>query len=99
VVCADEAEHGAAVETCRYENKKSVYLPHQVTFYKVEIPLKVYELRTGKRLDPRSVQIDGSSCPSVLHYEYDMYDLGPGDQFVSPSEETVRDAFRAVLDR
>ncbi|MFJ8592338.1 tol-pal system YbgF family protein [Streptomyces sp. NPDC093598] len=99
VVCAGEAENGAAVETCRYENKKSRYLPHQVTFHKVKIPVKVYELRTGKRLDPRSVQIGGSSCPSVLRYEYYMYDLGPGDQFVSTSKSAVRDAFRPVVGR
>jgi hypothetical protein len=100
VVCADEAENGASVETCHYENDRSEYLPHQVTFYKVKIPLKVYELRTGKRLDPRSVQISGGSCPSVLHYEsYGTYDLGPGDQFVSTSKSGVRDAFRPVVGR
>ncbi|GGS60499.1 hypothetical protein [Streptomyces violaceus] len=100
VVCADEAENGAAVQTCRYENKKSAYLPHQVTFYKVKIPLKIYELRTGKRLDPRSVQIGGGSCPSVLRYtSYGTYDLGPGDQFVSTSKSGVRDAFRPAVGR
>lgn len=99
VVCADAAENGAAVETCAYENDKSKYLPHQVTFYKVKIPLKVYELRTGKRLDPRSVQIGGGSCPSVLRYEYYMHDFGPGDQFVSTSKSGVRDAFRPVVVR
>ncbi|PNG19983.1 hypothetical protein [Streptomyces cahuitamycinicus] len=99
VVCADEAENGAAVQTCSYENKKSRYLPHQVTFHKVKIPLKIYELRTGKRLDPRSVQIGGSSCPSMLRYEYYMYDLGPGDQFVSTSKAGVRNAFRPVFGR
>ncbi|MFH8896655.1 hypothetical protein ACH4HG_09640 [Streptomyces coeruleorubidus] len=99
VVCADAAENGAAVETCPYENDRSKYLPHQVTFYKVKIPLKVYELRTGKRLDPRSVQIGGGSCPSVLRYEYYQYDLGPGDQFVSTSKSGVRDAFRPVVRR
>ncbi|QCD57120.1 hypothetical protein [Streptomyces hawaiiensis] len=100
VVCADEAENGASVETCAYENDRSEYLPHQVTFYKVKIPLKVYELRTGKRLDPRSVQIGGTSCPSILHYEsYGTYDLGPGDQFVSTSKSGVRDAFRPVVGR
>ncbi|MFF8229651.1 hypothetical protein [Streptomyces caelestis] len=99
VVCAGAAEHGAAVQTCSYENDKSKYLPHQVTFHKVKIPLKVYELRTGKRLDPRSVQIGGGSCPSVLRYEYYMYDLGPGDQFVSTSKSGVRDAFRPVVRR
>lgn len=99
VVCADTAENGTAVETCSYENKKSRYLPHQVTFHKVRIPLKVYELRTGKRIDPRSVQISGRSCPDVLHYEYYMYDLGPGDQLVATAKSDARDAFRPVVKR
>ncbi|MCT2588803.1 hypothetical protein LHJ74_02420 [Streptomyces sp. N2-109] len=100
VVCADTAKNGAAVETCDYENDRSEFLPHQVTFYKVKIPLKVYELRTGKRLDPREVQISGGSCPSVLRYEYyGTADLGPGDQFVSTAKSGVRDAFRSVITR
>ncbi|MGW0732281.1 hypothetical protein [Streptomyces sp. NPDC002851] len=99
VVCADTAKNGAAVETCYYENKQSKYLPHEVTFRKVKIPLKVYELRTGKRVDPREVQISGGSCPSVLHYEYyGTYDYGPGgDEFVSTAKSDVRDAFRPVV--
>lgn len=100
VVCADTAENGAAVETCYYENNKSKYLPHEVTFHKVKIPLKVYELRTGKRLDPHSVQISGKSCPSVLYYEYYAYDLGPGgDEFVSTTKSGIQDAFRPVVKR
>lgn len=99
VVCAGTAENGAAVDTCYYENDKSEYLPYSVTFYKVKIPLKVYELRTGKRIDPRSVQIGGTSCPNTLYYEYYMYDLGPGDQMVSTSKSGVRDAFRPVVER
>ncbi|MDN3293005.1 hypothetical protein QWM81_02850 [Streptomyces ficellus] len=101
VVCADTAENGAAVETCYYENDRSKYLPHKVTFHKVKIPLKVYELRTGKRVDPREVQISGTSCPRVLHYEYyGTYDLGPGgDEFVSTTKSGVRDAFRPVVTR
>ena len=101
VVCADAAENGAAVETCSYENPKSEYLPHRVTFRKVKIPLKVYELRTGKRVGPREVQISGGSCPRVLHYEsYGPTDLGPpGDEFVSTAKSDVRDAFRPVLKR
>ncbi|MFC8090490.1 hypothetical protein [Streptomyces sp. NPDC057301] len=100
VVCADTAENGSAVETCHYENDKSEYLPHEVTFHKVKVPLKVYELRTGKRLDPRSVQIGGTSCPRTLYYEYyGGYDYGPGDEFVSTSKSGVRDAFRPVVER
>lgn len=101
VVCADTAKNGAAVETCYYENDLSEHFPHEVTFRKVKIPLKVYELRTGKRVDPREVQISGGSCPSVLHYEYyGTYDYGPGgDEFVSTAKSDVQDAFRPVVER
>ncbi|HWU08637.1 MAG TPA: hypothetical protein VN520_20035 [Streptomyces sp.] len=100
VVCADTVKNGATVETCPYENDKSVHFPHQVTFHKAKIPLKVYELRTGKRVGPHSVQISGRSCPAVLHYEYyGTYDYGPGDQLVSTAKSDVRDAFRPVVTR
>lgn len=100
VVCADTATNGAAVETCYYENKRSRYLPHEVTFRKVRVPLKVYALRTGKRVDPKEVQISGGSCPNTLYYEYYTYDLGPGgDEFVSTTRSGVQDAFRPVVRR
>ncbi|GAA2938740.1 hypothetical protein [Streptomyces enissocaesilis] len=100
VVCADTAKNGAAVRSCSYEKDKSDHFPRQVTFHKVEIPLKVYELRTGERVGPRSVQISGGSCPAVLHYEYyGTYDYGPGDQLVSTTPSGVRDAFRPVVIR
>jgi hypothetical protein len=101
VVCAGGAENGAAVETCHYENDRFAHLPYEVTFHKVRIPLKVYELRTGKRVGPREVQIGGGSCPRVLRYEYyGTYDYGPGgDRFVSTTTSGVRDAFRPVVHR
>ncbi|GAA2500682.1 hypothetical protein [Streptomyces gobitricini] len=100
VVCADSAENGAAVEACHYENDRSDHFPHRVTFHKVKIPLKIYELRTGKRVGPRSVQISGGSCPAVLHYEYyGTYDYGPGDQLVSTTNSGIRDAFRPIITR
>lgn len=99
VVCADSAENGAAVETCDYEDDESPYRRYSVTFHKVKIPLKVYELRTGKRLDPREIQISGGSCPQVLSYTYYGTDLGPGDQYVSTAKSDVRDAFRPMLKR
>ncbi|MEV0778150.1 hypothetical protein ACIBLA_01460 [Streptomyces sp. NPDC050433] len=97
VVCAGAAKNGAAVETCLYEDDKSAQ--YQVTFFKVKIPLKVYELRAGKRVNPRQVQISGGSCPSVLRYEYYGIDVGPGDEFVSTSKSGVSDAFRPIIKR
>ncbi|MEU2066929.1 hypothetical protein [Streptomyces anulatus] len=100
VVCADTAKNGTAVESCYYENNKFKHFPRRVTFHKVKVPLKVYELRTGKRVDPRSVQIGGKSCPAVLRYEYfGTYDYGPGDQFVSTTKSGIGDAFRPVVTR
>jgi hypothetical protein len=101
VVCADTAKNGTAVDTCHYENNRFRHFPHEVTFHKVRIPLKVYELRTGKRVGPREVQISGGSCPAVLHYEYyGTYDYGPGgDRFVSTTTSGVRNAFRPVVTR
>ncbi|MEE1931332.1 hypothetical protein V1J52_24750 [Streptomyces sp. TRM 70351] len=101
VVCADTAENGDAVETCYYENKRHERLPHEVTFRKVRIPLKVYALRTGERVDPREVQISGTSCPRTLLYEYRIgYDFGPGgDEFVSTTTSGIRDAFTPVVKR
>lgn len=59
-----------------------------------EIPLKVYELLTGKRVDPREAHIGGGSRPSVLRYEYyGTYDYGPGgEEFASTARSDVRDA-------
>ncbi|MFK4221389.1 hypothetical protein [Streptomyces sp. NPDC020880] len=97
---ADTAKNSAAVRSGYYENNTSDHFPRRVTFHKVKIPLKVYELRTGKRVDQRSVQISGTSCPAVLRHEYDdTYDDGPGDQYISTDGSGIRDALRPVVTR
>lgn len=98
VVCADTEDYGTTVETCPYENKTFPDFPDEVKFHKIAIPVKVYELRTGKLLTKRKVQISGASCPQVLHYTYYYTDFGPGDdQYVKASKDDVRAAFRPVL--
>ncbi len=98
VVCADTEDYGTTVETCPYENKMLPEFPDEVKFHKIAIPVKVYELRTGKLLTKRKVQISGASCPSVLHYTYYISDIGPGDdQYVKASKDNVRAAFRPVV--
>ncbi len=101
VICADTARNGADMETCSYENKQFEHFPHEVTFHKVKVPLKIYELRTGKRINPHSIQISGTSCPSVLHYEYyGTYDYGPGsEELASTTTSDIRDAFRPIVKR
>ncbi|KUL23233.1 tetratricopeptide repeat protein [Streptomyces regalis] len=101
VVCADDDEDGTAVRTCPYENKTFPQFPRKVTFHKIAIPVKVYELRTGKLVADRKVQIGGASCPEVLEYEtYGPTDLGPpSDVQVTESKADVRDAFRPLINR
>jgi hypothetical protein len=48
IVCLGDAEDGPAVRTCPYENKLAANFPVEVTFHRIAIPVKAYELRTGK---------------------------------------------------
>ncbi|QKW07733.1 hypothetical protein HUT18_16430 [Streptomyces sp. NA04227] len=114
VACAGEADYGDTVDTCSYEYEGSgivkpipVYPEtsspanlQEVSFHKVKIPVKVYELRTGKLVSKRDVQISGGSCPRTLDYEYYMYDTGPDEQqYVSTAKSDVRAAFSSALGR
>jgi hypothetical protein len=102
VVCAGDKEHGTSVRTCPYENKLSPYFPTQVTFHKIAIPVKVYELRTGRLVTGRKVQISGASCPAKLWYTTytGLTDIGPpSDVYVKASTADVRAAFRPLFIR
>ncbi|WP_207944989.1 hypothetical protein [Actinomadura rubrisoli] len=98
VVCADDREYGARVQTCLYTNKY-VRSPKPVTFRKIAIPVKVYELRTGKRVVDTKVQIDGTSCPSVLHYTAYVDRTPPSKVYVTASDADVRAAFSSLIIR
>ncbi|MDG9715886.1 hypothetical protein [Streptomyces sp. DH24] len=96
VVCAGSAGHGSAVQTCPYRpSSGSGGGLTYVTFHKVRIPVKVYELRTGKLVADRKVEISGTSCPYFITY----YGVAPSDQYVKPSGSDVRDAFSPVVRR
>ncbi|MEJ3746370.1 hypothetical protein WEI85_24150 [Actinomycetes bacterium KLBMP 9797] len=100
VVCAGEEEYGTPVRTCFYENKSLPQFPRAVTFHKVAIPVKVYELRTGKLVANRKVQIGGASCPRVLRYSYYYTDLGPPSQvYVTASNADVQAGFKSLIAR
>lgn len=98
VICAGDQHYGTRVQTCDYTGKFPGLA--QVTFRKVAIPVKVYELRTGKRVANRKIQINGTSCPRVIHYSTFVTDLGPGpDEYVHPSISDVRAAFAPLIKR
>ncbi|GAB1513901.1 hypothetical protein [Actinophytocola sp. KF-1] len=98
VICAGETEYGAAVATCPYEaDTIAGYV--DVTFRKIAIPLKLFEVRTGKLVAQFTLQINGASCPAVLKYtSYSYVDFGPPSEvYVTASVNDVRAAFRPLL--
>ncbi|GAA3579377.1 hypothetical protein GCM10022222_75250 [Amycolatopsis ultiminotia] len=100
VVCLGEAEDGTPVQTCPYENKSLPEFPTDVTFHKIAVPLKAYELRTGKLVVDTKVEVGGTSCPKVLHYRSYGSDLGPPpDTQVEASDADVRAAFAPIIQK
>ncbi|TDB83522.1 hypothetical protein E1264_28145 [Actinomadura sp. KC216] len=100
IVCVGERKQGSVVESCTYRSKSSGKL-YRVSFHKVALPVKVYELRTGRLVADRKVQIGGRSCPSVIRYRSSFLDdFGPDpDRYVNPSKSDVRAAFEPLIDR
>lgn len=98
VVCVGHETSGTAVQTCPYEDKALPQFPREVTFHKISIPVKAYELRTGKLVVDTTLEVGGSSCPKVLSYTTYVSDFGPpGDVNVTPSDDDVRTAFGSVI--
>ncbi|MEV4604306.1 hypothetical protein AB0K15_44000 [Amycolatopsis sp. NPDC049253] len=100
IVCAGDDTNGTAVRTCQYEGTFTGF-PDDVTFHKIAIPLKAYELRTGKLVADTKVEIGGTSCPpSVSYTSYGYTDLGPPpDMAVDASDADVRAAFASLVTR
>ncbi|MCG8920426.1 hypothetical protein L6E12_32130 [Actinokineospora sp. PR83] len=98
VVCAGDSEMGAARKTCTYRPVSGAPI-HDVTFHDVVVPVKVYELRTGKLVVDTKVSVAGATCPQTLSYTiHGSVDTGgPPDVYVTPTDEDVRAAFQPVL--
>ncbi|MFC5956119.1 tol-pal system YbgF family protein [Streptomyces pratens] len=94
VVCVGRQDFGSAVRTCPYRSETSGQIT-DVTFRRISLPVKVYALRTGKRVADRTVQISGSTCPSLFF----TYGVIPSDKYVTPSKSDIRNAFSSVLGR
>jgi hypothetical protein len=70
-----------------------------VTFHKVAVPVKVYELRTGRIVSNTRVQIDGPDCPARITYSTYLtaFDYPPSSLQVVPSNANVQAAFRFLF--
>lgn len=65
VVCAGGSTLGAPVETCLYQETLGSRIQN-FTFHKKRIYLRVYELRTGRAVVNRAIEISGGTCPGHL---------------------------------
>ncbi|WP_335970675.1 hypothetical protein [Streptomyces sp. CA2R106] len=101
VVCASDDKDGPSVQTCPYKGGLYTTFPEEVTFHKIAIPVKVYELRTGRLVSHRTLEVDGKSCPSTLEYTtWENIDTGPSsDQYVIPTTSDIRAAFHPLVTR
>ncbi|MFF4034234.1 tol-pal system YbgF family protein [Streptomyces sviceus] len=93
VVCMGEDTFGDSVETCPYRSESSGAVGY-VSFHKIEIPVKVYELRTGRLVAHREIQISGTSCPPTIFTAESTVSM-----YVDPSTSDVRSAFRPLVVR
>ncbi|MGP3970104.1 hypothetical protein [Streptomyces sp. 6N223] len=97
VICVSEPRYGSVVETCTYESDTSPSGYDSVTFHTMVLSVRVYEVRTGRRLDTSTIEV-GGNCPAILSYEYYGEDPGPpSDDYVFTSTDDIRDAYRPLI--
>jgi hypothetical protein len=90
ILCAGETEQGAPTQTCPYTSLDTGAAA-SVTFYQVRIPVKLYEVRTGRLLADTTVEVGGASCPDFFYGDL------TSSQYVTPSVNDVALAFQGLL--
>ncbi|ONH30903.1 hypothetical protein BL253_11955 [Pseudofrankia asymbiotica] len=99
VVCAGAKEYGDTVRTCSYETHFGVFGSKDVAFKKIAVPIRVYEVQTGRLVSDLRVQVNGPNCPSTISYtSYGYVDTGPpSEMYVDASDADVTAAVRGAL--
>jgi hypothetical protein len=95
VICAGESEYGAAVDTCLYDSTTDPGVSGWVTFRKIAIPLRIFEVRTGRQVAAFTVEIGGGSCPPFLSWYGSV--TPPSNEYVAAGAADVQAAFRPFL--
>lgn len=93
VLCTGQTEFGTPTETCPYRSDRTGVVG-SVIFRKLAIPVKAYELRTGKVVLDTKVEIGGTSCPGTFYF---FGATPPPNRYVSPSDGDVRAGYAAVI--
>jgi hypothetical protein len=102
IVCTDTPGDGEAVQTCPYTpTEHPEYEPSYITFRKITVPVKVYELRTARLVSSATVEISGTSCPMHWTDTSGLLFLSGESRSTSvePSEANIQAAFRPLVVR
>lgn len=94
VVCAGETGFGTFVEGCPYTPITGPGGTHWVTFHRIAIPVRVFEIRTGKLVNEITVEIGGAACPDILEFSGL---LPPSQTHVAASDADVHAGFRGLI--
>ncbi|GAB3584711.1 hypothetical protein GCM10027445_61280 [Amycolatopsis endophytica] len=99
IVCVGESDYGVPVETCTYRSQTAAAIVGDTTFHRIALPVRVYELKTGRLVSDTRIEISGGSCPEVLRHSSYLTPIGPPSQvYVTPSDGDIRVAFQPLID-
>jgi hypothetical protein len=102
IVCTDTPGDGEAVQTCPYTpTEHPEYQPSYITFRKITVPVKVYELRTARLVSSATVEITGTSCPQHWTDTSGLLFISGESRSTSvePSGANIQAAFRPLVVR
>ncbi len=88
VLCVGERQPGVLVQTCKYTGFRLL------TFHRVVLPVRVYEVRTARLVTDTRVEIGDIgdiSCPSSIHSDDET------TRYVSPPDSQIQAAFRPLI--
>ncbi|MBW4717157.1 hypothetical protein [Saccharothrix obliqua] len=99
VICAGAVAHGSVKETCTYLFSGTFSGEKDVSFHRIAIPVRAFEVKTGRLVAETTLEIDGESCPAVVNYTtFNRLDTGPdSDMYVTASEGDVHGAFNSLI--
>ncbi|MCW2140825.1 tetratricopeptide repeat protein [Actinoplanes cyaneus] len=98
ILCVSSDSQGAAVRTCDYRGSLGTGR-YPVTFHKVKVTVKGYEIRSGRLIINQTLQFGGSSCPSTVRYTSTLgTDFGPPRHMeVTVNAADVRGQFQKLI--
>lgn len=99
ILCVSSDKQGSAVRTCDYRSRFGTGGLYPVTFHKIKVTVKGYEIRTGRLIINQTLQFSGSSCPSTVSYTSAFgTDLGPPRHMdVKVNAADVRAKFKTLI--